>query len=255
METDPETVAELWRKHRRGWNARALERVNANRARLGLAAIDDVLDHILGDQPWLACDAVLGPAPLGGGRDVIQTGAWLPPDAQPLPADVEAFLEVGEAPVYLGLGSMPAAPEAGRALISAARAVGRRAILSEGWAGFGLADDGADCLLVAEVNHQALFPRVAAVVHHGGAGTTTAAALAGVPQVVAPMFSDQFYWASRVADLGIGTSAAGPGAEALAVALDAALKPEVAARSGSIAGKVASDGAARAARRLASRVQ
>ena len=71
-------------------------------------------------------------------------------------------------------------------MVQTARALGRRAIVSRGWAGLSLVDDEPDCLAIGEVNQQALFQRVAAVVHHGGAGTTTAAALAGAPQVVIP---------------------------------------------------------------------
>ena len=59
---------------------------------------------------------------------------------------------------------------------------------------------------MGDVSHDVLFPRVAAVLHHGGAGTTAAAARAGVLQVITPMFGDQFYWASRIVDLGVGTT-------------------------------------------------
>ena len=57
---------------------------------------------------------------------------------------------------------------------------------------------------VGGVSHERLFPRLAAIVHHGGAGTTTAAARAGVPQLVVPHLVDQYYWAERVAGLGLG---------------------------------------------------
>ena len=93
-----------------------------------------------------------------------------------------------------------------RRLIGAARAVGRRIIVSRGWADLELIDDAADCMAVDDVSYDVLFPRVAAVVHHGGAGTTAAAARAGVPQVITPMFSDQFYWATRIVDLGVGAT-------------------------------------------------
>ena len=72
------------------------------------------------------------------------------------------------------------------AMIAAARALGRRSIVSRGWAHLSLSDDEGDALAIAEVNQQALFTRVAAVVHHGGAGTTTGAAQAGTPQVIVP---------------------------------------------------------------------
>ena len=73
-----------------------------------------------------------------------------------------------------------------KAMIETARALGRRAIVSRGWADLSLVDNAPDCLSIGEVNQQALFKRVAAVVHHGGAGTTTAATGAGAPQVVIP---------------------------------------------------------------------
>jgi vancomycin aglycone glucosyltransferase len=91
-------------------------------------------------------------------------------------------------------------------MVKTARALGRRAIVSRGWADLPLPDDGPDCILIAEANHQALFRRVAAVVHHGGAGTTTAVARAGAPQVVIPQSYDQHYWAQRVGHLGIGVA-------------------------------------------------
>ena len=73
-------------------------------------------------------------------------------------------------------------------MIKAARSLGRRAIVFRGWADLALVDNAPDCLAIDEVNQQALFPRVAAVLHHGVAGTTTAAALGGAPQVAARRF-------------------------------------------------------------------
>lgn len=139
-----------------------------------------------------------------------------------------------------------------RTLIDAARAARRRVILSQGWAELGLIDDAPDCTAIGDVNQQALFPRVAAIVHHGGAGTATAAARAGVPQIVVPMFSDQFYWASRIRNLGIGTAVANRTltAEAMTTALREALEPVIAVQARTVAEQVASDGAAVAARRL-----
>ena len=137
-------------------------------------------------------------------------------------------------------------------MIQAARALGRRAIVSRGWADLALLDDEPDCLSIGEANQQALFERVAAVVHHGGAGTTTAAARAGAPQVIIPQHVDQHYWARRVHELGIGTahSPGTPTTDSLATALSQTLQPEVAAQARSIADKVLTDGAMTAARRL-----
>jgi vancomycin aglycone glucosyltransferase len=194
---------------------------------------------------------VLAPAPSAPGLEVAQTGAWIMEDPSPLSPAVEAFLD-GEPPVYVGLGSMPAGEGTGRALIQAARAVGRRVIVSRGWAELSLIDDAPDCIAVGDVNHQRLFPRLAAVVHHGGAGSTTAAARAGAPQVVAPMFADQFYWGRQVRRLGLGAvlPPGGLAVESLAQALTAALDPSVAARAKAVAPEISSNGAAAAARRL-----
>jgi len=234
------------------WNERALARVNANRSRLGLAPIDDVLRQIITERPWLAFDATLAPVASDSKISVTQTGAWILEDRTPLPSDLEEFLAVGEPPVYFGFGSMPVATGTSRTLIEASRALGRRAILSRGWAELELIDQSSDCIAIGDVNQQALFPRVAAVVHHGGAGTTHAAALAGAPQVIAPMFSDQPFWASRVRELGIGTSI--PMAELTADRLSSMLQVvsglQMVERAATIAGRIAADGAAVAAQHL-----
>jgi vancomycin aglycone glucosyltransferase len=246
------SIEERWRNTAKAWNERALERVNHNRERLGMAPIVDVLDYVLTDHTWLAADAALAPVPATPGRKIFQTGAWVLADRTPLPADVEAFLEGGEPPILVGLGSMPAAPAVSRQLIGAVRAVDRRILVSRGWAGLELVDDVPDCMAVGDVSHDMLFSRVAAVVHHGGAGTTAAAARAGLPQVITPMFGDQFYWARRIVDLELGTATpyAALTEDSLAGALAKALDPAVAQRARAFAGRVRSDGALIAARRL-----
>jgi vancomycin aglycone glucosyltransferase len=109
-------------------------------------------------------------------------------------------------------------------------------------------DDKSDCLSISETNLQALFPRVSAVVHHGGAGTTTAATQAGAPQVVVPQRYDQPYFANRIAQLGIGVAHAPtePTIDSLVEALTRAIQPEVAARAKTVAAAVRTDGAANA---------
>jgi len=226
--------------------------LNAHRASLGLAPVGDVRGHIFTARPWLAADPTLAPWPDPADPAVFQTGAWILPDERPLPPELEAFLETGEPPVYFGFGSMRAPQDLGRVMIQSARALGRRAIVSRGWADLSLGDGEPDCLVIGEVNQQALFRRVAAAVHHGGAGTTTAAALAGAPQVVIPQMYDQPYWVQRIQHLGLGTAHAPgtPDTDSLTDALERALQPEVAARARSIATAVRKDGAQVAARRL-----
>jgi vancomycin aglycone glucosyltransferase len=243
---------ELWLRDARRWNDHWNAVVNAHRARLGLAPVSDVRSHILTDRPWLAADPVLAPWPDPGDSSVTQDGAWILRDERPLSHELATFLDAGEPPIYFGFGSSRAPHADSGVLLRSARAIGRRAIVSRGWAELTLSDDGPDCLAIGDVNLQRLFARVAAVVHHGGAGTTTAAARAGTPQVVIPRHYDQHYWAQRVQQLGIGAAHA-PGAsdeDSLARALESALAPEAAARAVSVASAVRGDGAAAAARRL-----
>jgi vancomycin aglycone glucosyltransferase len=249
----PSSIEAGWRHTAQVWNERALERINHNRARLGMGPIADVLDYVLTDHTWLAADAALAPIPATPGRVLFQTGAWVLSDTRPLTADLEAFLAAGEPPVLIGFGSMPVRGEVSAQLIGAARALGRRVIVSKGWADLELSDAASDCLLVGDVSYDVLFPRVAAVVHHGGAGTTAAAARAGVPQLITPLFNDQFYWASRIAKLGVGATL--PHATLAQAPLTRTLRelcdPSVAARARTLARQLRSDGAEIAARRLA----
>jgi vancomycin aglycone glucosyltransferase len=227
------------------YNALFGEALNTHRASVGLPPVDNVRAHMIGDRPWLAADPTLAPWREPAELDVVQTGAWILPDERPLPAELEAFLDAGTPPVYVGFGSMRAPQDAARVAIEAIRAQGRRALVARGWAGLAPIDDRDDCFTVGEVNQQALFGRVAAVVHHGGAGTTTTAARAGAPQVVVPQWGDQPYWAGRVADLGIGAAHDGPAPtfESLSAALGTALTPEIRTRATAVAGTIRTDGA------------
>ncbi|POM27056.1 Desosaminyl transferase EryCIII precursor [Actinomadura rubteroloni] len=237
------TPEDLWTADARRWNASWGVALNAQRASAGLPPVADVRGHIFTGAPWLAADPALAPWP--GGGDVVQTGAWILPDERPLPPELERFLAAGDPPVYFGFGSVRAPDGLAAAMVAAARAHGRRAVVLRGWTDLASPDDGPDCLSLGEVNQQALFRRVAAVVHHGGAGTTTAAARAGTPQVVVPQHYDQHYFARRVEDLGIGVTATPDDlTEALAHALTRA--PQAAA----FARNVRTNGAQSAARRL-----
>jgi vancomycin aglycone glucosyltransferase len=226
--------------------------LNAHRAALGLPPVDNVRDHVFTDSPWLAADPILSPWQGSPDIDVVQTGAWILPDDRQLPADLEAFLGAGTPPVYVSFGSVRAPEAAARLAIEAIRAQGRRALVSRGWADLAPIDDRDDCFVVGEVNHQALFGRMATVVHHGGAGTTTTAAMAGAPQVVVPQIADQPYWAGRVADLGIGAAHDGPTPTfaSLSAALETALTPETRTRATAVAATIRTDGATVAAKLL-----
>ncbi|MFJ9691829.1 glycosyltransferase [Kitasatospora sp. NPDC101183] len=244
----------LWRQDAERVDALYGEALNTHRAALGLAPVTNVRDHVYTARPWLAADPVLGPWQDATDYDLVQTGAWFLPDERPLPPELEAFLAAGEPPVYVGFGSMAmrTAPDLARVAVEAVRARGRRVLLGSGWAGLAAVDDRGDHLVVGEVDHRALFGRVAAVVHHGGAGTTAKAALAGAPQVIVPQIVDQPHWAARVAELGIGAAHDGPvpTAASLSAALAAALSPATARRAREVAATIRTDGTTTAARLL-----
>lgn len=136
------------------------------------------------------------------------TGYWFldeAPDWNPPEALVD-FLERGSPPVFIGFGSMRSRnPEETADLVLKAIALtGQRAILQSGWGGLSKTDLPDTVLMVDSIPHSWLFPRMAAVVHHGGAGTTAAGLRAGVPSIVVPFFGDQPFWGQRITELGVG---------------------------------------------------
>lgn len=128
-----------------------------------------------------------------------EAGDWEPPP------ELSAFLGAGEPPVAIGFGSMTTRDPAAltRTVVDAVAASGRRAVLLSGWAGLGGVELPETMLRVDAAPHAWLFPRTCAAVHHGGAGTTAAAARAGIPQVVVPHLGDQPYWGRRMHELGV----------------------------------------------------
>lgn len=243
---------ERWVQDAQRWNDTWRAALDSHRASLGLGPVDDVRGHVLTDRPWLAADPTLAPWPQPEDPAVFQTGAWFQPDERPLPSEIESFLAAGEPPVYFGFGSIRTPEDLGRVVSETARRLGRRTIVSRGWADLSPVGNAADCLVIGEVNQQVLFERTAAVVHHGGAGTTTTAARAGAPQVLIPQMYDQHYYAQRIQQLGIGVAhpPGTPTTDSLTSALGTALQAEVAARAQSVAALVRVDGVQLAARRL-----
>lgn len=141
-------------------------------------------------------------------RNVHVTGYWYldaAPDWTPPPALID-FLNSGPPPVYIGFGSMSNRnPEKMAGLvIEALKRSKQRGILLSGWSGLRSTDLPDSILMLDSVPHSWLFEHVAAVVHHGGAGTTAAGLRAGVPSVIIPFFGDQPFWGRRVAELGVG---------------------------------------------------
>ena len=135
------------------------------------------------------------------------TGYWFLdhlPNWKP-PATLVDFLQNGPPPVYVGFGSMRDhdAKKLAQLVLQSIKMSGQRAILVKGWGG--LTPDqflGDDIFFIDRAPHDWLFPKMAAVVHHGGAGTTAAGLRAGIPAVIVPFSGDQPFWAKRLAQLG-----------------------------------------------------
>jgi sterol 3beta-glucosyltransferase len=153
----------------------------------------------------------LFPRPADWPANLAITGGWKMPAAfresvgERLPADLESWLADGEPPVFLGFGSMPVLdPEPLlETVLSVTTALGLRAVVSENC----VSDAAAlpDHLrAVGAVDHDLLFPRCRAVVHHGGLGSTTASLRAGRPTMVCSVFADQPWWGAQVRRLGVG---------------------------------------------------
>jgi sterol 3beta-glucosyltransferase len=183
------------------------------------------------------------------------TGYWfLPPraDWQP-PAALAKFLGSGPPPVYVGFGSM-AGPQAAATTALVVRALARaeqRGVLLSGWGGLGRADLPEHIMPMDAVPHDWLFRQLAAVVHHGGAGTTAAGLRAGVPSIVIPFMGDQPFWGARVYQLGAGPRPiprSHLSVDRLAAAIRTAVTdPEMRARAAALGAQIrAEDGVARA---------
>lgn len=142
--------------------------------------------------------------------DTVACGFWwaggVNDDAPLLDDETRRFLDAGPPPVFVGLGSTPLDdPEAATKIVTgAARDAGVRLILQRGWAGLGQGVSSENVHVVGDLPYTALFDHVAAVVHHGGAGTTSLGLRHGRPTLALPALADQFFWGHRVRSLGVG---------------------------------------------------
>jgi sterol 3beta-glucosyltransferase len=148
------------------------------------------------------------PHPRDWSDNVHITGYWFQ-DSQSVwkpSVELEYFLAQGESPVYVGFGSMAGRdPERLTALVlEALSKIGQRGVLATGWGGLNATNAPKTIFVLDSAPHGWLFPRMSAVVHHGGAGTTAEGLRAGVPTVIVPFIVDQRFWGERVHDLGVG---------------------------------------------------
>lgn len=154
-----------------------------------------------------AMSPLLMPRPLAWGENIHMTGYWLDGNVTDYTPDLEleAFLQEGEKPIYIGFGSMTSGDmgETLQIVLDAIAQSGVRAVISKGWGNAHIPKQ-KNVFVAGFVPHDWLFEHVSAVVHHGGAGTTAAGILAGKPTLIIPFGGDQPFWAMRVRMMGLG---------------------------------------------------
>jgi vancomycin aglycone glucosyltransferase len=179
--------------------------INKRRATVGLSPIKDVWGNWLGDNVIVACDKELNSARDGVSFNFTQTGYMFLPSQNGLSEDIEKFLNSGKPPVYIGFGSNPVSRSEKYSEIfnEVSRATNQRLIISKGWADLP-ENNASDILYVNEIPFELLFPRLAAIVYHGGTGTMSSAVRAGIPQAAFPFMADQFDNRKQIVKLGLG---------------------------------------------------
>lgn len=243
------------------WHGLSKHIINPLRRTLGLPRLRSFADLLAESRrlgvPWLyGYSPHVLPKPSDWDAQHHVTGYWFlaaPPEWQP-PTDLLHFLESGPPPIYIGFGSMGHGDPAQHTqlVLRALSLSGQRGVLLTGWGGLTPQSPPPNVFFVENIPHDWLFPRMAAVVHHGGAGTTGAGLRAGVPNLITPFApNDQVAWAERVERLGVGIRLPGIKrltAEQLAAAMqhavtDSSLRTRAAALGETIG---AEDGLARA---------
>ncbi len=179
--------------------------INNSRNNLGLLPIEDVWKYWMGEHVIAACDRELNTVRDGVSFNFTQTGYMLLSAQNGLPEFVDNFLKSGKPPIYIGFGSNPIdRPEKYNLIFNqVSKETNQRLIISKGWANL-QENNSTDILYVNEIPFDLLFPRLAAIVYHGGTGTMAAAARAAIPQAAFPFMADQFENRKQIVKLGLG---------------------------------------------------
>jgi len=175
--------------------------INNHRKQLGLKLIQDAWRHVLGRHVIVASDSAIAKVPADINEPAYTQTGYMHlnlPDQQ-LP-QLDAFLEAGPPPVYAGFGSMPMRDQIRNTavIVAAARLSGQRAVIGKFWDAPSEFANSDDIFFIKKYPHLKLFPKMAAVIHHGGAGTTATTAISGVPQIIVPHLLDQYYWGNQI---------------------------------------------------------
>ena len=183
--------------------------INKKRKQIGLEPVGNVWSHIMGPHLIVASDPSVAGLPADANQPCSQTGYWHLDQPPVEDKALKRFLAAGSRPVYAGFGSMPKSDQARLVplLASAARTAGRRLVIAKFWPEAAEIPPADDLFYIHRYPHLDLFPRMAAVIHHGGAGTTATAARSGVPQIIVPHILDQYYWGHQIYQAGLGPRA------------------------------------------------
>ena len=207
----------------------------------------------------ISCSKYVFPRPADWPENVYYYGYWFLDEEngwEP-PADLVVFLQKGTPPVYIGFGSVgdpKLAVQTTQLAIEALTRCGQRGVLATGWSGMAHIDNlPNDIFILENAPHAWLFPRMAAVVHHGGAGTTAAGLRAGVPGIIIPSGNDQFAWGRRIYELGVGAKPIPRkqlSAEKLSEAIKFALTEEIKNAAKNLGAKIQAENGAEATAKM-----
>lgn len=179
---------------------------NNERAKLKMPPVHHFLDYGIGSNIILACDPEIMPAAPDTSSRCLQTGYLFKPPANSMNKDLVEFLSKKGPFIYAGFGSMKShkPEETAQILLEAAEITRTRLIMAKGWKGIELTEKNSKHFIAEEIPHSLLFPRISAAIHHGGTGTIATAARAGIPQIIIPHMTDQFFNGYQVHDRGLG---------------------------------------------------
>jgi len=180
--------------------------LNKGRKQLGLRPVKDVLFNMFGQHVIMASDKAISVVPPDVEPTVTQTGYLHLDQPDQHLEELEAFLDAGSPPVYAGFGSMPKKDQIDNIpiIVRAARSAGSRVVIAKFWEEPSEFSRSDDVFFISKYPHLKLFPCMAAIIHHGGAGTVAASAASGVPQIVVPHILDQYYWGNQVYQSNLG---------------------------------------------------
>ncbi len=180
--------------------------INKMRRTIALEPIADAWRHILGRHVIVASDREIAEVPPDVGQAFSQSGYLHLKQPGQEDARLDAFLKAGPPPIYAGFGSMPPRDQTRivSSVVAAVRRLGQRVVIGKFWEAPTEFANAPDVFFIKKYPHLMLFPHMAAVIHHGGAGTTASSAISGAPQIIVPHILDQYFWGDRVYQANLG---------------------------------------------------